>query len=205
MKIGIMGGTFNPIHNGHLSLASAALKQYNLDEIWFMPSGLPAHKANDELLSSAKRLYMVELAISDNAKFKASSFEIDREGFTYTADTMVALTKEYPYNEFYFIIGGDSLMKFHKWVKPEVISSHTALLAAGRNGYSKEELQKQAQDLNKQFNTNVFFLDMPELVISSNEIRSLCKIKNYDAIKSMVPEAVLGYIMENELWKYPMN
>jgi nicotinate-nucleotide adenylyltransferase len=96
-------------------------------------------------------------------------------------------------------------MKFHKWVKPEVISSHTALLAAGRNGYSKEELQKQAQDLNKQFNTNVFFLDMPELVISSNEIRSLCKIKNYDAIKSMVPEAVLGYIMENELWKYPMN
>ena len=205
MKIGIMGGTFNPIHNGHLSLADAALKQYHLDEIWFMPSGLPAHKANDELLSSEKRFLMVQLAIKDTDKFKASSFEIDRAGYTYTADTMVALAKEYPKAEFYFIIGGDSLMKFHKWVKPEVISAHTSLLAAGRNGYSKEELILQAENLKQQFGTKVLFLEMPELVISSNEIRSLCKVKHYEAINTMVPETVFRYITENELWKYPMN
>lgn len=201
MKIGIMGGTFNPIHNGHLSLADAALKQYNLDEVWFMPSGLPAHKANDELLPAETRLYMVKLAIGSQNKIKASSFEIDREGFTYTADTMVALTKEFPKDEFYFIIGGDSLMKFHKWVKPEVISAHTTLLAAGRNGYTTVELKNQAQALKEQFGTNVFFVDMPELVISSNAIRSYCKIQQYNAIQALVPESVYQYILEHELWK----
>ena len=205
MKIGIMGGTFNPIHNGHLSLAGAALQQHNLDEVWFMPSGLPAHKVNDELLSAESRLHMVNLAIGGNENFKASSFEIDRAGFTYTADTMVALTKEYPEAEFYFIIGGDSLMKFHKWVKPEVISVHTTLLAASRNGYTKAELDKQAEDLKNQFGTKVLFVEMPELIISSNEIRSYCKKQQYDAIQPMVPESVFQYIVEQELWKCPIN
>jgi len=205
MKIGIMGGTFNPIHNGHLALANAALTQYSLDEVWFMPSGMPAHKANDELLDAKERMHMVKLAICGKKGFMASSFEIDRDGFTYTADTMAALAMEYPEDEFYFIIGGDSLMKFHKWVKPEVISSYTTLLAAGRNGYSKEELDNQVLLLNEQFGTKVFFIDMPELVISSNEIRSYCKIQQYDVIRDMVPEAVYHYIMEHELWKFPTN
>ena len=205
MKIGIMGGTFNPIHNGHLSLANSSLDQFNLDEIWFMPSGLPAHKANDELLSADARLHMVTLAIAGKEKFKASSFEIERNGFTYTADTMAALANKYPDDEFYFIIGGDSLMKFHKWVRPEVISAHTTLLAAGRNGYTSVDLENQAQELKKQFGTKVSFIEMPELVISSNEIRSFCKTKQYDTIKNMVPEAVFRYILEHELWKCPMN
>lgn len=205
MKIGIMGGTFNPIHNGHLSLAHCALAQYKLDEIWFMPSGLPAHKENTELLSGKNRFQMVELAIQTIEKFKASSFEIDRNGYTYTADTMVALANEYSDAEFYFIIGGDSLMKFHKWVKPEVISNHTTLLAAGRNGYSKEELVFQADCLHQQFGTKVLFLDMPELVISSNKIRSLCNMQQYEEVQTMVPEPVFRYIVENKLWKCPMN
>jgi len=205
MKIGIMGGTFNPIHNGHLSLADAALTQYHLDEIWFMPSGLPAHKANDELLSAQKRLCMVKLAIAGKEKFKASSFEIDREGFTYTADTMKALATIFPENEFYFIIGGDSLMKFHKWIKPDVISAYTTLLAAGRNGFSTEELKNQIRYLNEQFGTKIDFIEMPELVISSNAIRTFCKTKQYNIIKTMVPEAVYKYITEHELWKYPLT
>ena len=205
MKIGIMGGTFNPIHNGHLSLAKAALTQYMLDEVWFMPSGLPAHKANNELLPADIRLHMVELAIQDVENFKASDFEIVREGFTYTADTMVALSKEYPEAESYFIIGGDSLMKFHKWVRPEVISAHTKLLAAGRNGYTKKELLSQSEYLKNQFGTKVLFLDMQELIIASNEIRSFCKMQQYDAIKAMIPNTVFKYITENQLWKCPMN
>ena len=205
MKIGIMGGTFNPVHNGHLSLAAAALTQYHLDEVWFMPSGLPAHKANDELLSAEARFHMVNLAIAGNKCFKASSFEIDRRGFTYTADTMKALAAEYPDDKFFFIIGGDSLMKFHKWVKPEVISAYTTLLAAGRNGYSQEELSMQAENLKRLYDTKVLFLHMPEMVISSNEIRSLCKNVQYDAIKTMVPEAVFRYITEHELWKLQVN
>lgn len=201
MKIGIMGGTFNPIHNGHLSLANAALTQYNLDEVWFMPSGLPAHKANDELLGAEARLTMVKLAIAGKFGFAASSFEIEREGFTYTADTMEALSKEYPEHEFYFIIGGDSLMKFHEWVKPDVISAYTTLFAAGRNGYSKMELEDQTKFLKKQFGTRVFFIEMPEMNISSNIIRSFCKLQQYDKIQTMIPETVFQYILENELWK----
>lgn len=201
MKIGIMGGTFNPIHNGHLKLAAVALAQYQLDEIWFMPSGLPAHKSNSELLPAEERLHMVELAIADNSSFTASSFEIDRAGFTYTADTLTTLAMEYQDNEFFFIIGGDSLMKFHYWVKPEVISSHATLLAAGRNGYSKEDMLKQAEQLKDLFHTKVLFLEMPELNISSNEIRNLCKTDQYDSIKNLVPEPVLNYLISQRLYK----
>lgn len=201
MKIGIMGGTFNPIHNGHIALAESALHQYHLDEIWFMPSGLPAHKSNSELLSAKERLHMVELAIAEKMGCKASSYEIDREGFTYTADTLTSLKKEYPNEEFFFIIGGDSLMKFHHWVKPEVISAHATLLAAGRNGYSMEELKLQAQNLKELFQTKILFLDMPELIISSNEIRNLCKMKQLEQIEQYVPEAVAEYIIKENLYQ----
>ena len=204
-KVGIMGGTFNPIHNGHLTLAAIAKKTAQLDEVWFMPSGLPAHKSNSELLSAKVRLHLVELAIAGNSGFQASSFEIDRDGFTYTADTMVALTIAYPDTEFFFIIGGDSLMKFHHWVRPDVISAHTTLLAAGRNGYSKEQLLQQAEQLKQLFETKIKFLDMPELNISSNAIRTACRQKQYTAIQNMVPKSVLHYIREQSLWTLPMN
>lgn len=200
MKIGIMGGTFNPIHNGHLLLAETALQEGKLDEIWFMPSGLPAHKSNSELLSAEHRFTMVQLAVADRKDFIASSFELDRPGFTYTADTMLALSKEFPQHEFFFIIGGDSLMKFHHWVKPEVISAHTSLLAAGRNGYSKEELQNQAEKLHQTFGTKVTLISMPELNISSNVIRS--KIKEHsDKVKDFLPESVYHYILEHMLYQ----
>jgi len=205
MKIGIMGGTFNPIHNGHLALAKAALEQYSLDVIWFMPSGLPAHKSNTELLPARTRLHMVQLAIKGIPGFEASSFEIDRDGFTYTADTMAALAGEYSKDEFFFIIGGDSLMKFQHWVKPEVISSHATLLAAGRDGYTIQQLIKQADLLKVRFGTKVHLLNMPELKISSREIRSCCMKQQYNAIKEYIPEQVLQYIVEHELWKYPKN
>lgn len=205
MKIGIMGGTFNPVHNGHLALAEAALQQQSLDEIWFMPSGLPAHKATNELLNAEKRFSMVQLALEKFPQFHASSFEIERPGFTYTADTLEALTQQYPNKEFYFIIGGDAFMKFQNWVKPDVISTHASLLAAGRNGYSKEALLQQANYLNQQFGTKVTLLDLPEMQISSQQIRTLCTQQNYEKLEKMVPEKVLQYIMEHKLWKFPTN
>jgi len=136
-------------------------------------------------------------------KHDAHRFEIDREGFTYTADTMVALAKEYPEAEFYFIIGGDSLMKFHCWVKPEVISQHAVLLAAGRNGYTRNALLEQSERLKMQFGTKVLLLDVPDMSVSSNEIRMYCAKMQYEMIKSLVPESVYEYIMEHNLWKYP--
>ncbi len=201
MKIGIMGGTFNPIHNGHLTLAAFAKAAAGLDEVWFMPSGLPAHKSNTELLSASHRFSMVELATAERNDFQASSFEIDRPGFTYTADTMEALAKEYPQHEFFFLIGGDSLMKFHHWIKPEVISAHTTLLAAGRNGCTKEALQEQAEKLKHLFGTKVLLLDMPELNISSREIRSAFKQKQESSVKAYIPDAVFNYIKSQKLYQ----
>lgn len=203
MRIGIMGGTFNPIHNGHIALGEGALAQFQLDKVWFMPSGLPAHKSNSALLPAKQRLHMVQMAIEGMPCFEASSFEIEREGFTYTADTMVALNAEYPETEFYFIIGGDSLMKFHLWIKPEIISRHAVLIATGRNGYTREELLEQVARLNKQFGTKVFFMDMTDMPVSSNEIRTYCANGQCENIKSLVPEKVYRYIVEQELWKYP--
>ena len=200
MKIGIMGGTFNPIHKGHVALALAAIRQFRFDKIWFMPSGLPAHKANTELISAEHRIRMVQLAIQDIPEFEVSSFETDRKGFTYTADTLVALKELYPEDEFFFIIGGDSLMKFHHWVKPEVISKHATLLAAGRSGYSKEELQRQANFLREQFGTVISFLDLPEIPISSNEIRTCCKQKKLSEVTQYLPQSVLQYIEEQKLY-----
>lgn len=196
-----MGGTFNPVHNGHLALAAKAKESVGLDEVWFMPSGLPAHKSNSELLSAEHRLFMVQHAIEGKSGLVASSFEIDRPGFTYTADTVTNLKEEYPEHDFYFIIGGDSLMKFHHWIKPEVISSHVTLLATGRNGFSKEELYNQKANLNKLFNTNIEFLDLPEINISSSLIRKFIKAGEISEIKSMVPESVYQYIAENNLYK----
>ena len=201
MKIGIMGGTFNPVHNGHLTLAATAKQAAGLDEVWFMPSGLPAHKSNSELLPAKERLTMVELAIAGKQGFLASSFEITRPGFTYTADTLEALVKEFPKHEFYFIIGGDSLMKFHHWVKPEVISSHATLLAAGRDDFSKKELQAQADKLQDLFGTKVQLIDMPVYPVSSNRIRSSIKEKNIDAILNFLPESVSEYILKQGYYR----
>ena len=200
MKIGIMGGTFNPIHKGHLMLASLAKEQCALDSIWFMPSGLPAHKSNKELLDASHRIEMVKLAIEEEPAFVASAFEIEREGFTYTADTMVALKEYYPNFEFYFIIGGDSLMKFHQWVRPDVISAHTTLIASGRSGYSKEQLEDQVVYLKQKFGTNVLFLDMPEFPIASSEIRNWLKEKQYEKVKLALPIKVINYIEQHELY-----
>lgn len=201
MKVGIMGGTFNPIHKGHLMLATLAMEQCSLDEIWFMPSGLPAHKSNEELLDASHRIEMVKLAIEGNCSFVASAFEIEREGFTYTADTMVELKKRYPELDFYFIIGGDSLMKFHQWVRPDIISAHTTLLASGRSGYSKEELEQQVAYLKQKFGTRVLFLDMPELQVASSEIRHWLKEGQYEKSREALPEKVVNYIEQNSLYQ----
>ena len=201
MKVGIMGGTFNPIHKGHLMLATLAIEQCSLDNIWFMPSGLPAHKSNEELLDAKHRMEMVKLAVEENEFFIASAFEIEREGFTYTSDTMVALKKSYPDLEFYFIIGGDSLMKFHQWVRPDVISAHTTLLAAGRSGYSKKELEQQATYLKQQFGTKIVFLDMPEFPVASSEIRRWLKEGQCEKAKEVLPKKVVDYIEQNRLYQ----
>ena len=141
MKIGILGGTFNPIHIGHINIAEAALKECNLDEVWFMPNGKPPHKDIPGNITNMERLEMVRLAISDNPLFKVCDIEINRKEPGYSYVTFQELHEIYKdQHEFYFIIGEDSFWNFTKWVKPEEICKYTKIIVAKRPNWTKQDM-----------------------------------------------------------------
>lgn len=199
VKIGIMGGTFNPIHMGHLVLAEQALQQAKLDLVLFMPSNNPPHKRNVTIVSDEHRIQMTSLAIKDNDFFELSTFEMEREGFTYTADTLTILKEQYPDKQFFFIIGADSFLQFENWYKPELIAEKCTLIVAGRDFVTKEELIRHKDILNEKLGVNCIFINMPEIGISSRVLR-----ENFALEKSnryLVPEQVLEYIKQHKLYE----
>lgn len=200
-KIGILGGTFNPIHNGHLALASAAMEQYDLEEVWLMPSKLPPHKSHFAMLSEEHRLKMTALAAKTNEKFTVSDFELQREGLTFTADTLELLTEKYPDVRFYFIVGGDSLVKFSLWRRPERILELATLLGAGRAGIETEKVNLAALTLRKQYpSADIGTVELLDYPISSNEIRTAFYAGEPVRVKEYIPDEVYGYMMEHRLF-----
>ncbi len=197
-KVGIMGGTFNPIHLGHLFLAEYAYDSLGLDQMLFMPSNHPPHKAQLEVVSSNHRLNMVKLAIQDNPHFIASDIELKRTGLTFTADTLRMLTRENSDTEYYFLVGADSFMKLQSWREPEAICKLCTLVAAGREQQSIIDLENQVTHLREQFGAKVILLDMPMIDISSGQIRD--RIAARKSIRYYMPEVVASYIEENGLY-----
>ncbi|MGN0155567.1 MAG: nicotinate-nucleotide adenylyltransferase [Lachnospiraceae bacterium] len=208
--IGIMGGTFNPIHFGHIAIAKAAFQQFHLDEIWFMPNHIPAYKASESIISGEHRLAMIRLAIQEYPYFKASDYELRREGNTYTYETMHLLKRDYPEDDFFFIMGADSLFYFEQWVYPERIVRNATILAAVRNDRTLAEMQSKIDEMNSKFGGNYFHLiQCPEIPCSSSEIRK----KIHDIYQSRteldkktedylyLPEIVYTYIMKNKLYQ----
>lgn len=140
-KIGIMGGTFDPIHIGHLILGEAAYEQFGLDEVWFLPAGNPPHKRNRAgQAKDAQRVEMVRRAIASNPHFVLCTKEMEDEGYTYSYRTLEAMRKEHPGTEFYFIIGADSLFYFDEWKNPERICAAAKILVATRDQAKEKEL-----------------------------------------------------------------
>lgn len=172
-KIGIMGGTFDPIHKGHLALGQAAYSQYGLDRIWFMPSGHPPHKSTKKVTDGAIRLEMVRLAVESTPWFAVSDFELRREGNTYTAQTLRLLREAYPEHTFYFIIGADSLYQLESWFHPEEVMKQTVLLAAVRP-YEQEHPDFEAQILylQEKYGARIGVIRFEEMDISSEKIRN---------------------------------
>lgn len=200
-KIGILGGTFNPIHKGHLALGLAAMEQYDLEEVWLMPSKLPPHKSHFTMLAEEHRLAMTELAAKTNEKFRVSDFELRREGLTFTADTLELLTKEYPDTKFYFIVGGDSLIKFSKWRRPERILELATLLGAGRAGYEAEQVEKAVTELRMQFpGAEIGTVVLADYPIASNKIREAFYTGNSEQVKHALPESVWNYLQNHKLY-----
>ena len=200
MKIGIMGGTFNPIHNGHLHLAQTALEQFGLNQIWFMPNGVPPHKKQSAIESDIhERITMTRIAIKDNEKFFLQEYEANRKQTSYSYETMEHFQKMYPNDKFYFIIGADSLFAIETWKHPERLFKVCTILAACRDeATTRESLNGQIQALKAKYGAHIEFLAMPLEHVSSHEIRKF--IEAGEPVSEYIPAEVEAYIRKEGLY-----
>lgn len=196
-KIGIIGGTFSPIHIGHLMLAQRALEEYHLDEIVFIPNGNPPHKKAS--LDASFRAEMVKLAIKDHPGFTFSDLEIRKEAFSYTSDTLAKFCSLNPDAEYYFIVGADSLDYMDTWHEPQKIFDRAVILAGPRGNLDLLQMEQKIQELKARYNARISLLHMPNFEISSNWIRQA--VKEGYSIQYYVTEEVKNYIEEHGLYR----
>lgn len=202
-KIGIMGGTFNPIHNGHLLIAENAFEQLALDEVRFIPTGRSPHKQDQTVLDGRHRLRMVELAIADRDGFVADDRELRSEALSYSYLTVEQLHRNDPDAALYFIMGGDSLRDFKTWRNPERICACATLVAAIRDACDVERLTEYASELSRLYQADVRLLETPNLSVNSSEIRA--RVAAGRTIRYQVPEPVRAYIEEHRLYAHQMT
>lgn len=189
LRLGVMGGTFDPIHFGHLVAAEAVAKAYELDSVIFVPTGTPWQKQTDT--SAKHRLAMTKLAISYFPDFKVSSVDIDRAGDTFTVDTLKDLHQEYPGAQFFFITGADSLAGINTWKDSEQLWDLAHFVGVTRPGHRLEVPNSP--------HGAVTLLEIPALAVSSSEIRA--KVISGESLEGLVPAKVLDYIHENNLYQ----
>lgn len=198
-KVGIMGGTFNPIHNGHLLLAQAARESLNLDRILFMPSGNSYMKETSQILDGDTRAQMVRLALLGNPYFLFSDLELKREGATYTCDTLAILKAQNPQTQYYFILGEDNLLTLKCWKNPAFILQNCVIAGAVRASEDNTRIKKAAELLKKEYQADIRILPTRRIDISSSEIRE--RLKSGQSIRYMLPERVYDYIQKKRLYR----
>ena len=184
-QVGILGGTFNPVHLAHLVMADQAGKNLGLDEVYLMPSYQPPHVDEKKTIDASHRLKMLELAIADNPFLKIETIELTRKGKSYTYDTMKALTQNNPETDYYFIIGGDMVEYLPKWYKIDELVTMVNFVGIQRTGYTTETPYP------------VIWVDVPEIDISSTKIRQ--KIQQGCSVRYLVPDKVIDYIQKEGL------
>ncbi len=198
MKIGVLGGTFDPIHNGHLAVAEEVRSRLGLSEILFVPAGRPWLKGDTPISPAELRVEMVRLAVADKPYYKVSTMEIEREGPSYTVDTMGELRAQIGVgNELYFILGWSSLAELPQWKEPARIIRLCKLIAVPRPGYPRPDLRSLDTSI-PGLSRSVTLLDKPEVDISASDIRD--RVAQGQSISGLVPEAVEGYIEEHKLY-----
>ena len=202
MRIGILGGTFDPIHKTHIRIAKGALDNDLVDKILIMPSPCPPHKKSSNVTDSWHRINMIKLAIEDYKDMELSTFELDNN-FTYTADTLTQLNNHQ--DDFYFIVGGDSIASFSSWYHPEIILNNCELIAVKRADSSAEDFIKNINKIESEFTTKVHILNIDSDNISSSSIKKI----GINHAKAYLDEKVYQYIVDNNLYKdtiiSPMN
>lgn len=198
-KIGILGGTFDPIHLGHLQMAEESYRQAGLDQVLFMPSKIPPHKQNQNITAETKRAAMIKLAIRNKPQFIYSDLELKRQGFTYTADTLRILQEQNSDQEYYFILGGDSLLQLNEWYHPEEIMRRVVILAISRYGMGREKIRHQIDYLARNYQAKIQVVEMPRIDISSSEIRD--RVRQGKPLDGWVSPAVETYIQDHCLYQ----
>ena len=199
-NIGIMGGTFDPIHNGHLMLGEQAYEEYQLDEVWFMPSGHPPHKKNQKITDPHIRFTMTQLAVESKTGLVSSDFEVRRNGSTYTAQTLRLLREAYPQHQYFFIIGADSLYEIENWYEPDQVLSQAVILAARREYEdARLSMEQQIAYLGTRYKADIRILHCKEMDISSAMLRE--RIAGGLSVSEYVPPKVLTYIKDQGLYQ----
>ena len=200
MKIGIMGGTFDPIHIGHLLLGEFAYEDFGLDEIWFLPNGNPPHKDTEDTKQALKnRVEMIRCSIEGVPYFRLNLYEADTEEHSYTYQTMREFNRIYPENEFYFILGADSLFAIEQWMYFKEIFPTCTILAAMRDDKDAGEMRRKIHYLKEAYGAKIELLQAPLLEISSTTIRE--RAARNLSVRFMVPDAVADYIRLHRLYQ----
>lgn len=194
MRIGILGGTFDPIHYAHLFVAEEARQRFDLERVEFIPCGVPPHKKNYAVSPAKHRLAMTLLAIEGNPFFRASRIEIDRQGVSYTVDTLGKWHALYPDHELFLIMGGDSLAYLTSWKEPERICQLAHIIAASRPGFDLNSLQ-----LPETICRRVHVMEMPMLDISATDIRN--RVRRGMSIRYLTPDSVIHYLLKHQLYQ----
>ena len=198
-RIGILGGTFDPVHTAHLMIAEGAADEFSLDRVLLMPTGISPHKEEKNLTPVSDRLAMIELAVSDNPRLIPSRFETDSKEVSYTFRTAERMSTQFPGDTFYYIMGADSLRMFAKWKNPEIIARHFHLVAAVRDDADEECLYTLAEEYASLFDAKVSLLHVPNFSISSTDIRE--RIRNGKSVRYLTPDPVINYIKEHHLYE----
>ncbi len=198
-KTGIMGGTFDPIHKGHVMMGLAAKEQFELDNVLFMPTGTPAYKLGQRQITSGEhRAAMVKLAISGYEGMEFSDVELLRAGNTYTSDTLQALRQENSDTEYYYIVGADSIDYMDHWHCPEIIFQNAVILAAGRCTQTEERFLQTIDFLKKKYSADIRVLDMPQVPVSSSQMREM--LSRGEDVAEWMPNGVMEYIRRERLY-----
>ena len=198
-KIGIFGGSFDPIHQGHLNIARCAYEEFHLDEIWFIPAGHSPNKDEAGMTSATDRAKMVDLAIAEYPYFRLSMIEIESSETSYTYLTLTKLKEQHPDIQLYFIMGADSLDYFEKWRHPEVICKKAIILVAVRDHLNLPQVERKIKELQNLFHAQIYPITGGKTDISSTELRIKLKVGT-DKLP-MLPTKVADYIAGCRLYE----
>ena len=200
MKTGILGGSFNPVHHGHLVLARDALEQAGLDRVCFMPCHRPPHKDREDLADDRHRLAMLQAAVKGCPAFEVSDLELQRRGISYTIDTVKSLQAAHPEDELSFIIGADSLFELYTWKSIEELLACCPFITLARPGFDLAQVTSSSLRLPDPWPARLRAGIVPghQLEISSTEVRARCRANQ--AVRWLVPDAVERYIDEESVY-----